>query len=214
MRWYFLFLVPGQKGSVGKNFPFIGSNASATSTLTPGSSSGVSSMSGAPLPSPASSSLTPSGSFSSGVESAAQGIQQQQQQQPAGLSAATRDEMLSLAQEIQVDVSGLMRSYTCDRDRLRSALEAVEYQQQMSKTGTLGGSSGPGSNVALIASLRQSLNQAMQQNSMLRARLQKIHLDSDLGDLPMVRQLRDGREFEFVDFFFLVQLTCTPVSEI
>ena len=49
-----------------------------------------------------------------------------------------------------------------------------------------GGGSGPGSNIALIASLKQSLGQAMQQNSMMRARLQKIHIDSEVADLPSV----------------------------
>ncbi len=76
-----------------------------------------------------------------------------------------------------------MRSFANDLDRLRTCLEQLE--QQSTKSGTLG----PGSNVAVIASLRQALNQAMQQNSMLRARLQKIHLDSDVGDLPLVRSL-------------------------
>lgn len=40
--------------------------------------------------------------------------------------------------------------------------------------------------MALVASLKQTLNQALQQNAMLKARLQKIHLDSDVGDLPVV----------------------------
>ena len=82
--------------------------------------------------------------------------------------------MLALAQDIQSDVSGLMRTFSCDRDRLRSALEVVDYQQQVmgkgaGSGGTLGGtlggssSSGPGSNVAIIAALRQSLNSAVQQ---------------------------------------------------
>ena len=95
---------------------------------------------------------------------------------------------------IQVDVSSLMRSYTADRDRLRACLDSsFEYLSAMPKSSTLGGAggggggSGPGSNVALVASLRQSLNQAMQQNAVLRAKLQKIHMDSDLADLPAVR---------------------------
>ena len=63
----------------------------------------------------------------------------------------------------------------------------------MTKTATLGavssGSGNSGGNVAMIASLRQSLNLAMQQNSMLRARLNKIHLESDIGDLQAVSAL-------------------------
>jgi len=49
---------------------------------------------------------------------------------------------------LQGDVSNLLRSYTADRDRLRAAIEAFEYQ---AKTSTL---TGGGSNVALAASLR------------------------------------------------------------
>jgi len=59
-------------------------------------------------------------------------------------------------------------------------MEAYEYQ---TKTSTL---TGGGGNVALVASLRQSLNVALQQNGALRSRLQKIHMDSDVADLPIV----------------------------
>ena len=61
-------------------------------------------------------------------------------------------------------------------------------QVHASKGATLGGGggSGPGSNIALIAGLRQTLAQAMQQNAMMRARLQKIHIDSEVADLPAV----------------------------
>ncbi len=145
--------------------------------MTP-TSSGIMMAPPPPGSSSASSTLTQTASIASG--------------DTGGILAATRDEMLALAQDIQSDVSSLMRSYTADRDRLRSALEAFDYQtQMMSKTGTLGAGaggtigSGPGSNVALIASLRQSLNHSMQQNSMLRTRLQKIHLDSDIGEFGM-----------------------------
>ncbi len=100
--------------------------------------------------------------------------------------------MLALASDIHDNVSGLIRSYSADKDRLKSAMEQLEYQAHASKAGTLGGGggSGPGSNVALIASLRQSLNQAMQQNSVLRAKLQKIHLDSDVSEIPTVSHTR------------------------
>ena len=38
------------------------------------------------------------------------------------------DEMLSLASEIHSDVSNLIRSYSADRDRLKAAMEQLEYQ--------------------------------------------------------------------------------------
>ena len=56
----------------------------------------------------------------------------------------------------------------------------------MNKTSTL---SGGGSNIQQIASLRQTLNQALQQNNELRAKLHKIHMDADVSDLPQVCQL-------------------------
>ena len=100
----------------------------------------------------------------------------------ASLSTSTRDEMLTLAQDIQCDVSNLMRKYTADRDRLKQALETMEYNNNlMGKSSTIGSNS-----MAIVASLKQSLSQALQQNSMLRGRLQKIHLDSDISDLPMI----------------------------
>ena len=38
------------------------------------------------------------------------------------------DEMLNLASEIHSDVSNLIRSYSADRDRLKAAMEQLEYQ--------------------------------------------------------------------------------------
>ena len=58
----------------------------------------------------------------------------------------------------------------------------------MPGTGTIGlgtlGHSGPPS--LLINSLRSTLATALQQNSLMRAKLQKIHADSDFGDLQPV----------------------------
>ena len=52
----------------------------------------------------------------------------------------------------------------------------------MNKTTTLGG----GSNMQHIATLRQTLQQALQQNSILRGKLQKIQMDADISDFPQV----------------------------
>ena len=54
----------------------------------------------------------------------------------------------------------------------------------MNKTATLGG--GGGSNMQHIATLRQTLQQALQQNNILRGKLQKIQMDADISDLPQV----------------------------
>ena len=55
-------------------------------------------------------------------------------------------------------------------------------------TMTLGSNSGVQfqQNIALVNSLRKSLNLALQQNSALKGRLKKIYLDADIGDIPEV----------------------------
>ena len=45
---------------------------------------------------------------------------------------------------------------------------------------------GLGGNMHQIAALKNSLNYATQQNSQLRAKLHKIHMDSQIDDLPPV----------------------------
>ena len=54
---------------------------------------------------------------------------------------------------------------------------------------TLGSNSGIQfqQNMAMINSLRKSLNLAIQQNSTLKSRLKKIYLDADISDIPEVR---------------------------
>ena len=41
-------------------------------------------------------------------------------------------------------------------------------------------------NIAMINSLKKSLNLAVQQNSTLKSRLKKIYLDADISDIPEV----------------------------
>lgn len=56
------------------------------------------------------------------------------------LNSSTREEMLSLAQDIQVDVSQLMRSYTADRNKLNQTLESSFYDLKTSTLGSSGNS--------------------------------------------------------------------------
>jgi hypothetical protein len=39
------------------------------------------------------------------------------------------DEMLALASEIHTDVATLVRSYSADKDRVKAAMEQLEYQE-------------------------------------------------------------------------------------
>lgn len=103
----------------------------------------------------------------------------------AGNVSPTRDELITLSQDLQQEISSLVRNYTADRDKMKQALqEEAMFFQQAQKTGTLNNSGA--NNVLMVASLRQSLNQVLQQNAKLRARLQKIHLDADISDIPAV----------------------------
>ena len=81
------------------------------------------------------------------------------------------NELMALSQEIQTEISNMVRNYSADRDRVKMCL--MENQQ----SGTLNG---------MVTSLRHSLNQVLVQNVKLKARLQKIHLDADVSDLPAV----------------------------
>ena len=64
---------------------------------------------------------------------------------------------------------------------------------------TLGSNSGIQfqQNMAMINSLRKSLNLAIQQNSTLKSRLKKIYLDADITDIPEVSGLN------FLNFIYL-----------
>ena len=48
---------------------------------------------------------------------------------------------------------------------------------------------GAGSGIQQIASLKQTLNQALKQNAMLREKLQKIFREADTTDIPQVSVL-------------------------
>lgn len=120
------------------------------------------------------------------------------------------DELINAAQDLQSDVSNLIRSYTADRDRFKaSLLDSQEFMAYMmghstlpGRSATIGGSSmGPipgaatiglgtlgqsGPPSLMVANLRHALAQALQQNSLMRQRLHRIHADSDIADLQMV----------------------------
>ncbi|XP_054277187.1 oxysterol-binding protein-related protein 3-like isoform X2 [Macrosteles quadrilineatus] len=74
---------------------------------------------------------------------------------------------LVLAKELHSSLKSVLYTLSTERERLKSALEAE-------------GSAG---NSGVIATLRNTLHQTIQQNSELRARLNRIHESSDLSDL-------------------------------
>jgi hypothetical protein len=102
-----------------------------------------------------------------------------------GISAASKEELITLAQDLQSELASMVRNYSGDRDRLKAAIIQNEEQQSIfqaaNKTSTMGHQQ--------IAPLRQALNQQLQQNQMLRAKLQKIHMDSEITDFKMVTNI-------------------------
>ena len=97
------------------------------------------------------------------------------------ISLATKEELIIIIQDLQSDLASLVRNYTGDKERLKNAITLQEDQGFKSNTLGLGG------NMQQIAAMKNSLNYATQQNQQLRAKLHKIHMDSQVDDLPPVR---------------------------
>ena len=97
------------------------------------------------------------------------------------ITLATKEELIVIIQDLQSDLASLVRNYTGDKESLKNAIALNEDQNF--KTNTLGGGAG---NMHQIAALKNSLNYATQQNQQLRAKLHKIHMDSQVDELPPV----------------------------
>jgi len=80
---------------------------------------------------------------------------------------------------------------TAERDRLKTALES-DSTFLLNCGNTISSSTTTGN---IVASLRNSLNQALQQNADLRSRLARIHDTADLSDISSV-----GPASEMVSF--------------
>ena len=108
------------------------------------------------------------------------------------ISLATKEELIVIIQDLQSDLAALVRSYSGDKERLKNAISMQDDLTNQNSRNTLG----LGGNMHQIAALKNSLNYATQQNSLLRAKLQKIHLDSQVDDLPPVRifEIRISRQ--------------------
>ncbi|XP_035214822.1 oxysterol-binding protein-related protein 3-like isoform X2 [Stegodyphus dumicola] len=81
-----------------------------------------------------------------------------------------REEFVSLAKQVHSGLKSVVRSLQTERERLKQVLE-TESVPSNSNSG------------ALIASLRNSLNQAMQQNKDLKAKLTEIHNITDVSSI-------------------------------
>ena len=100
----------------------------------------------------------------------------------------TRDELISVLQDLQSEISHLSQSYSADREKLKDYIEKdiVQSQKFQQRTATLG-SSAP-SSMAYYQTLRSNLSLAMQQNAQLREKLGRIYAEA--ADLPAAIQVR------------------------
>jgi len=99
----------------------------------------------------------------------------------------TRDELISVLQDLQSEISHLSQSYSADREKLKDYIEKdiVQSQKFQQRTATLG-SSAP-SSMAYYQTLRSNLSLAMQQNAQLREKLGRIYAEA--ADLPAPIQM-------------------------
>ncbi|XP_064646060.1 oxysterol-binding protein-related protein 6-like isoform X3 [Lineus longissimus] len=82
-----------------------------------------------------------------------------------------REEFLSVAKDVQETLKSLVRTLSTERERLKGLLE------QESMPNFQG-------NAAYVYSLKTALSDTLKQNQELRSRLNKIHSDSNISDIP------------------------------
>ncbi|XP_068082780.1 oxysterol-binding protein-related protein 6 isoform X2 [Anabrus simplex] len=88
-----------------------------------------------------------------------------------------REDFAILAKDIHSSLKSALYTLSTERDRLKTALES-DGNVFLSAGGTAASN--------MIATLRNSLNQALQQNTDLRSRLSRVHEIADLSDLSSV----------------------------
>ncbi|KDR22246.1 oxysterol-binding protein-related protein 6-like [Zootermopsis nevadensis] len=93
-----------------------------------------------------------------------------------------REDFAILAKEINGSLKIVLYTLTTERDRLKTALES-DSTFLLNLGASIPSSAATGN---MVASLRNSLNQALQQNADLRLRLARIHDTADLSDISSV----------------------------
>jgi hypothetical protein len=105
-----------------------------------------------------------------------------------------REDFLTLAKTVLGGLKGLSFGLSTERERLKSAVE-LEGTVNVNQN---------------VVSLRNNLNQVLQQNTELKSRLLRIHEASDVTDLSSLEQLLEnvsprlvgGVEIRFLDVLF------------
>ncbi|XP_014671473.1 PREDICTED: oxysterol-binding protein-related protein 6-like [Priapulus caudatus] len=98
-------------------------------------------------------------------------------------SHGLHDDFVKVAEEVHDQLRGLLRSIQTERDRLKNVLEH-ECNPAASASASPAVVVGP--NATVIQSLRIALNQAVQQNAELRARLSRIHVEAMVPEMDAV----------------------------
>lgn len=91
---------------------------------------------------------------------------------PVKCLAGGRDEAMTIALEAQGDITKIIKDYLLKRDHIKMLVEADSKGSSLQPS------------MAVLASLRQSLRTAQEQNNTLRTRLARIHAESDISELP------------------------------
>ncbi|XP_050730944.1 oxysterol-binding protein-related protein 3-like isoform X4 [Eriocheir sinensis] len=89
------------------------------------------------------------------------------------MESTSREDFTILAKEIVSQIGQVLRGLQTEREKLRQALESESNLLASHNT------------TAIIAALRNNLNQSLQQNAELRGRLARIHADSDLSEVSV-----------------------------
>ena len=92
----------------------------------------------------------------------------------------SKEDVLQHANDILNDLTNMSGRYNKQRDHIKMLLE------NESKTNSLQ------PQVGLVVSLRQSLNSILQQNTVLRNKLARIHAESDTGEMPTLNAPQDS----------------------
>ncbi|KAI4466634.1 oxysterol-binding protein-related [Holotrichia oblita] len=92
-----------------------------------------------------------------------------------------REDFIALAKNVLTGLKSVSSNLSTERDRLKAAIDVEGGLQSMSL----------GVSPAVVASLKTSLNQALQQNTDLKNRLMKVHDVSDLNDLSSLEPVSD-----------------------
>jgi len=90
-----------------------------------------------------------------------------------------KEEALTIAMEIQGDLATISKDYLQKRDHIKLLVESDSKGSSMQPS------------MAVLASLRQSLRTAQEQNQVLRTRLARIHAESDVSEMPAVPSMPD-----------------------